>query len=199
VQRLLALSSAIISVFLIGGAAAPGAIQAGSYDAFLAPAGTCAGDTAVGASAAAEQQTMICLVNYARAKRGVTTLTNSPQLAVAGQLKLAANVRCNTFSHTACGQAFPTVFKQSGYLNGAHRFTVGENLAYGQGDLGSPRATMLAWLNSPPHRTNLFRATYRELGIAYLAAPSFLGYTQVGLWATEFGVRVTGLVPVSGP
>ena len=85
--------------------------------------------------------------------------------------------------------AFSRTFQQAGYLP-ARAF--GENLAWGQGELGSARAVMGAWLSSPPHRANLLRAVYRELGVAVLASDSFLGYQGVQLWATEFGSRTVG-------
>jgi uncharacterized protein YkwD len=135
---------------------------------------------------------MTCLVNYARSKGGLKPLRSSAALVAAGQLRLAASVRCNTLSHDACGEPFEAVFRRSGYLTGAVHFVLGENLGWGQGELGSPRALMQAWLRSPPHRANLLRPVFRELGVAVLDSNSFLGYQGVELWATEFGSRRPG-------
>lgn len=132
---------------------------------------------------------MTCLVNYARSQGGLKPLRSSAALFEAGQLRLAASIRCNTLSHDACGEPFEAVFRRSGYLKGAVHYVLGENLGWGQGELGSPRALMEAWLRSPPHRANLLRPVYRELGVAVLASDSFLGYRGVRLWATEFGSR----------
>jgi uncharacterized protein YkwD len=135
---------------------------------------------------------MTCLVNYARTRRGLKPLRSSAALLAAGRLRLAASIRCNTLSHDACGEPFEAVFRQSGYLTGAVHYVLGENLGWGQGQLGSPRALMEAWLRSPPHRANLLRPVYRELGVAVLTSNSFLGYQGVQLWATEFGSRRVG-------
>ena len=132
---------------------------------------------------------MGCLVNYARSRGGLKPLHSSSVLLAAAQLRLAASIRCNTLSHDACGQPFLSIFRRSGYLTGAVHYALGENLGWGQGELGSPRALMGAWLNSPPHRANLLRPVYRELGVAVLASDGFLGYRGVQLWPTEFGSR----------
>ena len=179
----------LVCALTLAGFASSAPASSGRSDRLLAPPGVCIGDQAVDAGGAAEQQAMACLVNYARRRGGLKPLRSSSVLVAAGQLRLAASIRCNTLSHTACGDQFVTVFRRSGYLIRAVRYTLGENLGWGQGELGSPRAVMGAWLSSPPHRTNLLRPVYRELGVAALASDSFLGYQGVELWATEFGSR----------
>jgi hypothetical protein len=54
-------------------------------------------------------------------------------------------------------------------MQGARTWTVGENLVWGTGPLSTPQAVVTAWMNSPPHRENLLRPTYREVGIGALA------------------------------
>jgi len=164
--------------------------QTADPDPALAPLGACAGDQTISASAAAERASMTCLVNYARRSWALPTLTSSPQLARAAQLKLGDDSRCDAFSHSACGLPRISVFVRSGYLTGARSYHLGENLAWGQNDLGSPRSIMAAWLASPEHRANLLDPRYRELGVAYLSADTFLGASGAQLWVTEFGLRV---------
>jgi len=169
-----------------GSASASSSVRA---DAALAPLGVCAGDQTIGAAPAAEQATMACLINWTRHAQGLKPVTPSPQLARAAQLKLDDNVSCNVFSHTACDLPKITVFQDSGYLTGVRAYHLGENLGWAQNDLGSPRSIMAAWLASPEHRAHLLDPRYRDLGVAYLSAPSFLGYSGAQLWAAELGLR----------
>ncbi len=157
---------------------------------YVAPPGACLGDSAIGAPPASEQETMACLVNWARVKRGMRPLRLSVKLRAAAELKIADELRCNDFSHTPCGVPFLSIFQRSGYVASSVRmWAVGENLAWGQGDLSSPRATITAWLNSPHHRANLFDPRWTDLGIGYRPPTGFLGYESVALWVNEFGTH----------
>jgi uncharacterized protein YkwD len=64
----------------------------------------------------------------------------------------------------------------------------GENLAWGQGSLGSPVSTLGMWLNSPAHRANLLGRAWRDVGIADLQGTMF-GRGGVTLWVMQFGRR----------
>jgi uncharacterized protein YkwD len=66
---------------------------------------------------------------------------------------------------------------------------VGENLAWGQGALGTPRAIVLAWLRSDGHRRNLFSDAWREMGVGFRLDARFVGYENVAIWANTFGRR----------
>jgi uncharacterized protein YkwD len=99
-------------------------------------------------------------------------------------LKADAVRRCG-FSHTPCGMRFTRTFQSAGYLP-ARAF--GENLAWGQADLGSPVRTLGMWLASPPHRANMLSQTWRDVGTADLQGRIF-GRDGVTLWVMEFGRR----------
>ena len=90
---------------------------------------------------------MRCLVNWTRRHAGRSTLRRGPELDRSAGLRADDIRRCQDFSHSPCGEPFITVFQQVGYLNAAG--TVGENLACGQGRLGSARTAMASWLGSP--------------------------------------------------
>jgi uncharacterized protein YkwD len=81
--------------------------------------------------------------------------------------------------------SFTRTFQKAGYLP-ARAF--GENLAWGQGELGSPEHTLQLWLNSPPHRKNLLGGSWRDLGIAYERGHMF-GRDGVALWVLQLGRR----------
>lgn len=184
----------LVLLLAVAALAAPAAHAAGDpYASLLAPEGTC-GAAADGLSldAAAAEQAMLCLTNYARAQSGLQPLAANATLDAAGDAKLAADVRCGQFSHTPCGDPFASVFAP--YLVGASSYSIGENIAWGTGDYGTPRSTMNLWLHSDGHRANILTAAYRELGIGYLPGQTFQGYAGATLWSQEFGVRS----PVAG-
>ena len=81
--------------------------------------------------------------------------------------------------------SFMATFRRAGYLPAR---ALGENLAWGQAELGSPLQTLAAWLESPPHRANLLSGRWRDLGIAVQQGRIF-GHDDVSLWVMEFGRR----------
>jgi uncharacterized protein YkwD len=152
-------------------------------DRLLAPQAAC--PAPADTSTAAQLGAMSCLVSYARTHAGVPALRESKTLDLAGTLKLNAEIRCGAFTHTPCGQPFQDVFGAAGYSLGT-TYSVGENLAYGGGALGSPQAIMQAWLASPDHRQNLLSTDWTSFGLALHSNATFLGSGNVALWANEF-------------
>jgi uncharacterized protein YkwD len=49
---------------------------------------------------------------------------------------------------------------------GVRRGVVGENLAWGSGQLGTAVSIVRMWLASPEHRANLLRPGFRRIGLA---------------------------------
>lgn len=169
-------------------AAAAPAAAADPYASLLAPPRACGGGAdELNLDAATAATAMLCLTNYARTHSGLAPLKANALLDRAGAAKLAADVSCREFSHTPCGRPFQSVFAD--YLTGAASYSIGENIAWGTGGYGTPRATMDAWLNSTGHRENILNASFTELGIGYVPATTFLGYDGAALWSQEFGTR----------
>src|SRR2546430_12179674 len=148
----------------------------------LARASACSDTAAVAASASAELASMRCLVNGVRASHGLPELRELSQLDRSSGLRAGAIRRCGQFSHTPCGQGFAQPFVRVGYLkrNGA----VGENLAWGGSSLGSPGATLAAWLRAPEHRADLLPTGWRGFGIG-LARGNLVGYTRGSSWVLQ--------------
>jgi uncharacterized protein YkwD len=44
-----------------------------------------------------------------------------------------------------------------------------------------------AWLNSPEHRLNIVRPSFREIGLARVHVIHLFGYDDVTLWVAHFG------------
>jgi uncharacterized protein YkwD len=167
-----------------------GSVAAADYTRYLAPSSVCPKQRDARASVAEKVGATRCLLNGARERRGLRRLRWNGRLDRAATLKLQDNVRCDEFSHTACAKPFLSVFKRARYVTASTRgYAVGENLAWGQGDFGTPRKIVLAWLRSDGHRRNLFSRTWREMGVAYRLDALFEGHQDVALWANTFGRR----------
>jgi uncharacterized protein YkwD len=157
----------------------------------LAPRTVCRGQAAPHAPPALQLRAMRCLIGWARRHGGQPALHRSPELDRSAGLRVEAIRRCQDFSHTPCGEPFIAVFQLVGYLPATG--SVGENLAWGQGPLGSARSAMRSWLASPEHRQILFSPDWRDLGVARTRAGSLFGRPNVTVWAAQFGRR--GVLP----
>jgi len=158
--------------------------QTTDSSALQAVAAACAGSTSASGSTHAQLEAMYCGLNVVRHAYGLSPVRGSGPLNRSSLLKANAVRRCG-FSHTPCGMSFSLTFRRAGYLP-ARAF--GENLAWGQAELGSPVHTLALWLNSPPHRANLLARRWRDLGIAVEQGRMF-GHDGVSLWVTQFGQR----------
>jgi uncharacterized protein YkwD len=151
-----------------------------------APAGAraaCAGQNNAGASATAQERAMLCLVNQARKQRGLDPLTAPPSLARAAARKSADIIRCDQFSHEACGREFTYWIERVGY--GGCGWA--ENIAYGGGSLATPRSIFRMWMNSSGHRRNIL-GPYDDIGIG-LQVGELEGNAGAHVWTQQFGSR----------
>ena len=140
----------------------------GRWTLYLAPESVCRSSNDAEAPTAAQEQTMLCLIDWARGQAGVPPLARSPVLMRSALLKTIYIARCRQFSHQACGKPAGDAFERVDYRASALSTGVGENIAWGAALAGSPRHVLNAWLGSPTHRANLLRAAWREQGIALL-------------------------------
>lgn len=149
---------------------------------YLADEQTCPGGERSDAPLAAQAETMVCLVDYARKRRGLEPLATVALLNDASVMKAARIVRCRDFNHDACDMDPAADARAAGY-----RATWGENLYIAGGLLGSPRVALDRWLNSEGHRDNLFRPQWRTQGIAVQKLDKFGHDTDMTLWINQFG------------
>jgi len=168
---------------MVLGLAAPTA-QMSDASVLQAVASSCAGATSTAGDAHAQLEAMYCGVNVVRRTYRLAAVRGNAPLNRSSQLKADAVRRCG-FTHTPCGMSFTSTFRRAHYLP-ARAF--GENLAWGQADLGSPLRTLQMWLGSAPHRANLLGSAWRDLGIAIERGRIF-GRDGVSLWVMEFGRR----------
>jgi uncharacterized protein YkwD len=72
------------------------------------------------------------------------------------------------------GAAFWRRIAQYYVPGGYRRWSVGENLEYGQPGLG-PLEVLRHWLGSPAHRANIVSTRWRDAGIGVVFVPSAAG------------------------
>ena len=166
---------------------------------YLADESVCPGGERTDLPVARQAATMVCLVNFARKRRGLRGLTVAAPLNGVSITKARQIVRCGNFSHNPCGGEWTSVVRAAGYGG-----DVGENL-YAGGEKwgaprvavdawlnsdekwGAPRVAVDAWLNSESHRENLFDRRWSEQGLALLPGESFGAFRDVVVWVSVFG------------
>jgi uncharacterized protein YkwD len=153
------------------------------WASFLPAPNACRDSTRVSVTSSAAESAMICVLNYARQRDGLAALPVSPLLARSAELKALDIIRCQDFSHTACGKDARAVADEVGYP----QVGWGENIAYGGGPFRAARVAGDGWLNSEHHRENLFRREWTEQGVALVVARTFKGHRNVFVWVSEFG------------
>jgi hypothetical protein len=133
--------------------------------------------------------TTLCLLNGERADHGLAPLALNDTLSAAATAYAQDLVAGSYFSHTGRdGSDLLTRIKRSGYVRQGAGWTLGENLAWGTGGLGTPGSIMQAWMNSPGHRDNILNPAYREIGIGVVTGNPAQADGAGATYDTEFGV-----------
>lgn len=162
----------------------PAAHAATTASTLVAPPASCPGQNSLGAPEAAQEEAMRCMTAFARAGAGLSAFRDSAQLDGSAAAKAADLLRCDSFSHFACGREFTYWIEQSGYF-GESCWRAGENLAWGSGEYGTVRSIFEAWLASPGHRQNILGG-YTEMGVD-LELGNLEGHRGAHVWAAHFG------------
>jgi uncharacterized protein YkwD len=174
--------STILAVSLAAICIAACAASQASAAGLMAPRGTC---PEAPRGAVAEEAAMLCLANYARAQLGEPALEPIAALEDSAAEKAEDIIRCDSFSHYACGREFTYWIRANGYL-AAECWHVGENLAWGTGEYGTVASIFRAWLRSPEHRENLLDPEFTQTGID-LTVGQLEGSRGAHLWTQQFG------------
>lgn len=109
----------------------------------------------------------LCLLNRERTKRHLVALKRQPTLDGAATRFAAQLVQERFFDHTAPdGTTMVDRVRATTYLTGRlRRWSLGENIAYGTGALGTPQSIVTSWMKSAGHRTNILDPAFREIGL----------------------------------
>jgi uncharacterized protein YkwD len=133
----------------------------------------------------------LCELNRERAHHGLRALKLNEKLSAAARGHVHDIAKRNYFSHdTLGGGSFVDRIRKQGYLKGAHKWLVGENLAWGSRGYSRPRVIMQMWMNSAGHRANILNASFKEIGIGLAYdAPVAGGGRPACTYAADFGAR----------
>lgn len=133
-----------------------------------------------------------CLLNRRRRQHGVRPLSADDRLRIAGQRHTRYMRRHHCFSHRCHGE--PSLRKRLERVHyiedGLRKWSYGENIAWGSGELGTPRSIVRAWMHSPEHRRNILDGSFRDLGVGFGQGTPSNPNANGGIYTTDFGLRV---------
>ena len=131
---------------------------------------------------------ILCLHNQIRADRRLPLLRENGRLRRAATAHSSDMVSRGFFEHTTPGGVtMVDRIMASRYASPRVGWAFGENIAWGTGGLATPRAIMKAWMDSPGHRANVVKRSYREIGIGVVTGvPS--GRGAGATYTADFGV-----------
>jgi uncharacterized protein YkwD len=134
---------------------------------------------------------VLCLHNRERAERGLPPLKEHAKLRQAAEGHSDDMVAGRYFSHDAPdGDDMVDRILRTGYARGAAAWSLGENIAYGTGDLATAAQIHRAWMRSPGHRANILRRQFREIGIGIAIGAPVDARGQAGAtYTADFGLR----------
>jgi uncharacterized protein YkwD len=159
--------------------------------ALPAPTADAAGCAHAGAqpsklSSAAARAAVLCSVNQVRARQGLPAFKPDRRLRRAATGHARDMVRHRYFAHQRPGgPSFPDRLASAGWRGSS----AGEAIAYGCGGYAPARATVRAWLNSPPHRAILLSRTFRRAGFGIAARPPLACGAAGATWVLDAGRR----------
>ena len=121
-----------------------------------------AGVTAGEASQETVSEAVRCLVNAQRSARRLARVEHAAALRRAAATHARDMVRRSFFAHVSpTGSTLAERARRAGYPGS----TLGENIGWGTGSLGTPDAIVEAFKKSPPHLSNILHPGFRELGV----------------------------------
>jgi uncharacterized protein YkwD len=137
------------------------------------------------------ESSIACLINQERSSYGLHAVSPNGDLRQAAVSHSNEMISEGYFEHTSpAGLTFENRIESTGYMHSARRWVVGENLVWGTGPRSTPEALVTAWMNSPPHRENLLRPNFREIGIAAVPGTPESQSDSTGVTvSSEYGYR----------
>jgi len=114
---------------------------------------------------------VIRLVNDIRRENGLPPLTANWELSRVARYKSQDMVDNRYFAHSSPTYGSPAQMIRA---FGIPFRTAGENIAWGY---ATPKAVVDGWMNSSGHRANILNASYKQIGVGYVAQGSY--WTQM--------------------
>lgn len=137
------------------------------------------------------ENSITCLINEERTSFGLGPVQPNGALRNAALSHSDEMVAQQYFEHTSPqGVTFIDRIEATGYMRGARSWIVGENLVWGSGPLSTPQSLVTAWMNSPPHRENLLKPRFNEIGVAAVDGTPETDVGDLGVTvSSEYGFR----------
>ena len=135
----------------------------------------------------------LCLVNAERVRRDLAPLAVNDHLTSAAQAYSAKMVRERFFAHVCPeGSTLRSRLRSAKYVNkSVQNYMLGENLGWGSGSLGTPRAIVRSWMRSSAHRDAILNSRFRDVGVGIAAGAPRRVRGRAATYTIEFGYRVT--------
>jgi uncharacterized protein YkwD len=132
---------------------------------------------------------ILCLHNQIRAQNDLPALRENKRLRKAALGHSRNMVAKRFFEHTTpTGVTMVDRILKARYVREDQGWSLGENLAWGTGSYATPRGALQAWMESPGHRANVLKRSYRELGVgAVVGVP--VSDAAGATYTVDFGVR----------
>jgi uncharacterized protein YkwD len=166
--------------------------QSGGTTARAASAGHCENAQVFGAQLKRRlaAKAIRCLIDVERRGRGLNALDAQKTLKRAAKAHTNQMLSIGCFLHTCPGE--PDLVGRvtaAGYLPCNCTWSVGENIAWGQGEYGSPEAIVAAWMASPPHREMILTASMRDVDVGVRSGKPGDRHAAAGTYTADFGYR----------
>lgn len=125
---------------------------------------------------AANERTLLQLINHARTQRGLRPVAGARALhRVAVRHSRDMLVR-DYFAHSSSARSTGT-------------WSVGEIIGWGRSYLGTPQSVFKRWMRSPAHRSILLGSRWRAVGVG-CARGTFCGASGAIMYTVDFARRV---------
>ena len=133
---------------------------------------------------------VLCFLNRERRERGLSALRQDDKLERASQRHNEHMVEKKCFAHECPGEAtLEQRLRSVNYLHGGlFRWAYGENIAWGEEHLSTPRSMVKAWMNSSGHRANILNPTFKEVGVGVTGRTPVGRSRKGGTYTTDFGL-----------
>jgi uncharacterized protein YkwD len=131
-----------------------------------------------------------CLINDQRRDHGRSKLhaRSSLDSSARRHTRHMKGKRC--FAHECPGE--PGLLSRvmaTSYLPCGCFWSVGENIAWGERDLGTPRQIVSAWMKSPEHRANILNGRFQHIGVGVEWGTPRNPDSTGGVYTTDFGYK----------
>jgi uncharacterized protein YkwD len=129
------------------------------------------------AAGAHVERAIVCLINRVRLHAGRRPLHVNACLDRLAERHARDMVARRYFAHSSArGLSLGQRARTYGYSPRTAQWTVGENLAWGEGPASRALWVVRAWMRSPEHRANILHRSFRHVGVAAVRGiPMWIG------------------------